>query len=85
MRVKQTQEYKDFTITGCAESAAGHWRSVVLLARNGCISESIPVIPRCASSAQAIEQALLAGRAMVDADGFRLLVRPVQLRRLDSC
>jgi hypothetical protein len=66
--------YNGYVITGHAfELAPGRWQSQLLVERDGFVPEGIGVSPICIGARAAEQQALLAGRRMVDAVGFALL------------
>lgn len=70
-------EHKAYVIIGHAfELAPGRWQSQLLVERDGFVSEGMGVAPVCAGARAAEQQALLAGRRMVDVAGFGLLTAP---------
>lgn len=67
-------EHNGFVITGHAfELAPGRWQSQLLVERNGFVPEGMGIAPICVGARAAEQQALLAGRRMVDGAGFTLL------------
>ncbi len=70
-------EHNGYVITGRAlELAPGRWQSQLLVERRGFVSEGIGIAPVCVGARAAEQQALLAGRRMVDGAGFGLLTAP---------
>lgn len=72
MDIQQIQKYRGYSIIGSAKPVFGQWRSMITLSKALFRTEGIAIIPLCDSSAQAVSQALTAGRAMVDSLGFEL-------------
>jgi hypothetical protein len=69
-------EFNGYLITGHAfQVAPGRWQSQVLVERDGFVAEGMGVSPICIGARDAEQQALLAGRRMVDGAGFALLTR----------
>lgn len=67
-------EHNGYVITGHAvELAPGRWQSQVLVERDGFVPGGMGVSPLCMGARAAEQQALLAGRCMVDGTGFSLL------------
>jgi hypothetical protein len=65
--------HKGYVITGQAfELAPGRWESQLLVEREGCVSEGMGVSPICVAAGAAEQQAVLAGRRMVEGAGFAL-------------
>ncbi|MDB5950349.1 MAG: hypothetical protein JWR65_2204 [Massilia sp.] len=66
-------EHKGYVITGHAvELAPGRWQSQLLVERDGFVAEGMGVSPLCVAAGAAEQQALLAGRRMVEGAGFSL-------------
>lgn len=66
-------EYNGYVITGQAfELAPGQWQSQLLLECDGFVPEGMGVSPVCVAAGAAEQQALLAGRRMVEGVGFTL-------------
>jgi hypothetical protein len=66
-------EYNGYVISGQAlELAPGQWQSQLLVERNGFVAEGMGISPVCIAAGAAEQQALLAGRRMVDGAGFSL-------------
>lgn len=66
-------ELNGYVLTGHAfELAPGQWQSQLLVERDGCVPEGIGVSPICVAARAAEQQALLAGRRMVEGAGFSL-------------
>jgi hypothetical protein len=66
-------EHNGYIITGHAlELAPGRWQSQLLVERDGFVPEGMGVSPICVAARAAEQQALLAGRRMVDGAGFTL-------------
>lgn len=67
-------KHNGYIITGHAfELAPGRWQSQLLVERNGFVPEGMGIAPNCVGARAAEQQALLAGRRMVDGAGFALL------------
>lgn len=67
-------QHNGYIITGNAfELAPGRWQSQLLVERHGFASEGMGISPTCTGARAAEQQALLAGRRMVDGAGFSLL------------
>jgi hypothetical protein len=67
-------EHNGYVITGHAfELAPGRWQSQLLVERDGFVPEGMGISPVCIGARAAEQQALLAGRRMVDGAGFGLL------------
>lgn len=66
-------EYYGYVITGQAlELAPGQWQSQLLVERDGFVPEGMEISPVCVAIGAAEQQALLAGRGMVEGAGFTL-------------
>ena len=66
-------EYNGYVITGQAlELAPGQWQSQLLVERDGFVPEGMGISPVCVAASAAEQQALLAGRRMVEGVGFTL-------------
>ncbi|MES2756011.1 MAG: hypothetical protein V4693_01455 [Pseudomonadota bacterium] len=66
-------ELNGYVITGQAvELAPGRWQSQLLVEREGFVPEGLGVAPLCGAARAAEQQALLAGRRMVEGAGFSL-------------
>jgi hypothetical protein len=66
-------EHNGYVITGHAfELAPGRWQSQLLVERDGFVPEGMGVSPICIGARAAEQQALLAGRRMVEGAGFTL-------------
>jgi hypothetical protein len=66
-------EHNGYVITGHAfELAPGRWQSQLLVERCGFVSEAMGVSPMCIGAGAAKQQALVAGRRMVEGAGFTL-------------
>jgi hypothetical protein len=66
-------EHNGYVITGHAfELAPGRWQSQLLVERDGFVPEGIGISPICMGAGAAEQQALLAGRRMVEGVGFTL-------------
>jgi hypothetical protein len=66
-------EHQGYVITGQArELAPGRWQSQLLVERDGFVSEGMGVSPICIGARAAEQQALAAGRRMVEGAGFTL-------------
>jgi hypothetical protein len=66
-------ELNGYVITGNAfELAPGKWQSQLLVERDGCVAEAMGVSPLCVGARAAEQQALLAGRRMVEGASFAL-------------
>jgi hypothetical protein len=67
-------DYNGYRITGHAfELAPGRWQSQLLVEREGFVPEGMGVSPVCIGARAAEQQALAAGRRMVEGTGFALL------------
>jgi hypothetical protein len=67
-------EHNGYVITGHAiELAPGRWQSQLLVERDGFVPGGMGISPICIGARAAEQQALLAGRRMVDGAGFSLL------------
>lgn len=70
-------EHNGYIITGQAvELAPGRWQSQLLVEREGFVPEGMGISPICIGARAAEQQALLAGRHMVDGVGFALRTSP---------
>jgi hypothetical protein len=66
-------EHNGYVITGNAfQLAPGQWQSQLLVERDGFVPEGMGVSPICVGAQAAEQQALLAGRRMVEGAGFTL-------------
>lgn len=69
-----TCEHNGYFITGHAfELAPDRWQAQLLVERNGFVSVGIGISPVCPGARLAEQQALVAGRRMVDSNGFGML------------
>lgn len=67
------REHKGYVITGQAfELTHGRWQSQLLVEREGCVPDGMGVSPICVAAGAAEQQAVLAGRRMVQGAGFSL-------------
>jgi hypothetical protein len=66
-------KHNGYVITGNAfELAPGQWQSQLLVERDGFAAEGMGISPTCTGARAAEQQALRAGRRMVDGAGFSL-------------
>ncbi|HEX9173327.1 MAG TPA: hypothetical protein VF861_11745 [Telluria sp.] len=74
MFLDNPSRHNGYVITGHAyELAPGCWQSQLLVEREGFVPEGMGISPICVGARAAEQQALLAGRRMVDGAGFALL------------
>jgi hypothetical protein len=65
--------HNGYVITAHAfELAPGRWESRLLVERDGFVPEGMGISPTCIGAGAAEQQALLAGRRMVDGAGFAM-------------
>jgi hypothetical protein len=66
--------HNGFLISGRGEQHySGRWQCHLLIERPGFVAEGMAVVPLCDGALEAEQQAIAAGREMVDSPGFGLL------------